>query len=218
MDVLQPDADVLVHSQLQGIQVYIPNKGTDFGCQFNTRGDRLMMAYPTETASPGVSPQKDSLYFPPKVLSDDSTVSESEDEGVENSKGITINAQDDTKFIVFRQELMELLNRCPTCGAVVIEKQQSTQGTQLFVTLTCINGHNYLWKSQPMLDGMAAGNLLKSASILLSGSSYTKVASLADILKLKFLSERSYYNIQDQYLLPVINESWEKEQKSVLKS
>ena len=252
LDVLQPDADILVHTQSQGIQVYIPNKGTDFGCQFNARGDRLMMASfgtqtptvlvceastqveddimqieapkmeeeandedPTETASPGVSPQKDPLYLPPKVLSDDSTVSESEDEGVENSKGITINAQDDTKFIVFKQELMELLNRCPTCGAVVIEKQQSTQGTQLFVTLTCINGHNYLWKSQPMLDGMAAGNLLTSASILLSGSSYTKVASLADILKLKFLSERSYYNIQDQYLLPVINESWEKEQKSV---
>ena len=39
-----------------------------------------------------------------------------------------------------------------------------------------------------MIDGMAAGNLLLSSSIFLSGSTYTKVASLADILKLKFFS------------------------------
>ena len=66
-----------------------------------------------------------------------------------------------------------------------------------------------------MINGMAAGNLLLSSSILLSGSTYTKVASLADILKLKFLSERTFYSIQDKYLFPVINEFWHQEQNSV---
>lgn len=66
-----------------------------------------------------------------------------------------------------------------------------------------------------MIEGIAAGNLLLSSSILLSGSTYTKVASLADILKLKFFSERTFYNIQDKYLFPVINEFQHQEQNSV---
>ena len=66
-----------------------------------------------------------------------------------------------------------------------------------------------------MLEGMAAGNLLLSPSIFLSGSTYTKVASLADILNLKFFSEKTFYNIQDRYLFPVINEFWLKEQNSL---
>ena len=65
-----------------------------------------------------------------------------------------------------------------------------------------------------MLEGMTAGNLLLSSSILLSGSTFTKVASLADILNLKIFSEKTFYNIQNKYLLPVINEFWLKEQNS----
>ena len=66
-----------------------------------------------------------------------------------------------------------------------------------------------------MIEGMAAGNLLLSSSILLSGLTYTRVQSLADILKLKFFSERSFYSIQDKYLFPVINAFWHQEQNSV---
>ena len=55
-----------------------------------------------------------------------------------------------------------------------------------------------------MLEGMAAGNLLLSSSILLSGSTFTKVAYLADILNLKIFSEKRL----------VINEFWFKEQNS----
>ena len=66
-----------------------------------------------------------------------------------------------------------------------------------------------------MIKGMAAGNLLLSSSILLSGSTYTKMASLAQLLKLSIFSEKTIYNIQDKYLLPVIKEVWEGEQNAV---
>jgi len=167
-----------------------------------------------EPISPEVSPQKDTTYLPStsECLSDDSNVSGSEDEEEEKSK--PLNPQDDTKFVVFKQ-LFKLFKRCPDCGADVIKKEQSTQGTQLFVTRICKNGHKNFWSSQPMIEGMAAGNLLLSSSILLSGSTYTKVTSLADILKLKFFSERTFYSIQDKYLFPVINEFWHQEQNSV---
>ena len=61
---------------------------------------------------------------------------------------------------------------------------------------------------------MAAGNLLLSSSIFHSGSIFTKVASLADILNLKIFNEKTFYNIQHKYLLPITNEFWLKEQNS----
>ena len=62
---------------------------------------------------------------------------------------------------------------------------------------------------------MAAGNLLMSSAILLSGATYTKIAILAEILGLCFFSEKTFCTIQDSYLFPVINEVWEQEQDTV---
>lgn len=67
-----------------------------------------------------------------------------------------------------------------------------------------------------MIKGMAAGNFLMSSSILLSRATYTKIATLAEILRLCFFSEKTFCNIQDSYLFSVINEMWEGEQNSVL--
>ena len=62
----------------------------------------------TEKISPEVSPQKDASYLPStsECLSDDSNVSGSEDE--EEDKLKPLNPQDDTKFVVFKQELFKL--------------------------------------------------------------------------------------------------------------
>jgi len=76
-----------------------------------------------EPIYPEVSPQKDATYLPStsECLSDDSSVSGSEDEGEEKLK--PLNPQDDAKFVVFKQELFKLFKRCPDCGAVVIKKK-----------------------------------------------------------------------------------------------
>ena len=65
-----------------------------------------------ETIFPEVSPQKDATYSSStsECLSDDSNVSGSEDE--EEEKLMPINPQDDTKFVVFSQELFKLFTRC----------------------------------------------------------------------------------------------------------
>ena len=74
---------------------------------------------------------------------------------------------------------------------------------------------------------MAAGNLLLASAILLSGATYTKIASLSEICNWKIFSgatykkiaslseifnweifsEKTFYNIQNMYLFPVINEA-----------
>ena len=80
------------------------------------------------TIFPEVSPQKDDTYRPSRSESfSDDSLSEVE---VEEEKPNLTYPQDDTKFIVFKEELFKLFKRCPECGAPVIKKHQSTQGTQ----------------------------------------------------------------------------------------
>ena len=173
-----------------------------------------------------VSPHKDPSYIPSKSEESD------EDEEEEVSMAVPSKLkpqtpQNDSKFLVFMEQLDELLHRCPTCGAVVSKRETSTRGSQLCVTLKCKNGHIKFWKSQPMLKGMAAGNLLLASAILLSGATYTKIASLSEICNWKIFSgatytkiaslseifnweifsEKTFYNIQNVYLFPVINEA-----------
>ena len=168
----------------------------------------------TETVSPH---KADPSFVPPKMDESDDDNDDDDDEKLQSDteNSTSPNPQEDVKFLVFEKELHELFKRCQECGEAVMKKETSTQGTQLYVTLKCTNGHIKFWKSQPMLKGMPAGNLLMASSILLSGATYTKIASLAEILNLNFFSEKTFYNIQDTYLFPVISEVWEEEQNSV---
>ena len=84
------------------------------------------------------------------------------------------------------------------------------QGTQSFVILISINDHTF----QPMLERMAAGNLLLSSSILLNGSTYTRAASLEDILNLKFFSEKTYLFTGNKYLFAVRKPTYLQETKT----
>ena len=56
------------------------------------------------------------------------------------------------------------------------------------VSGTCPDGHVVKWQSQPTIKGMAAGNLLLSAAILLHSLTFTGIVNLADVIN--FLSER----------------------------
>ena len=123
--------------------------------------------------------------------------------------------QDDMKYIVFQNELQQLMKWCPVCGAAVIKNESITLGTLLCVTLTCLKCHIFKLQSQPVLGRMPAGNLLVSSAILLSGSTYTKIANFSEILNLQYLGEKTFYSIQNEYLFPEINYAWLSEQNSV---
>ena len=55
---------------------------------------------------------------------------------------------------------------------------------------TCPDGHVLHWQSQPLLKGMAAGNLLLSTAILFCGLTFTSIANLADVFNLAFIDCR----------------------------
>ena len=69
------------------------------------------------------------------------------------------DGEKDRKFIVFESQLMALFYRCHSCG-LEVKLETSVVGTLLVVSGTCPDGHVLHWQSQPMVRGIAAGNLL----------------------------------------------------------
>ena len=133
-----------------------------------------------------------------------------EEEDVKVDDGIK-----DRKFIVFESQLMTLFHRCHSCG-LEVKLETSIVGTLLVVNGICPDGHVLHWQSQPMVRGMAAGNLLLSAAILLCGLTFTGIANLADLLNLAMLSERRFYDLQREYVYPVVHTTYVRQQEAVV--
>ena len=57
--------------------------------------------------------------------------------------------------------------------------ETSIVGKMLVVSGTCPDGYVLKWQSQPIIKGMAAGNLLLSAAILLYGLTFTGIANFS---------------------------------------
>ena len=123
----------------------------------------------------------------------------------------------ETEFIVFESCLAELLKHYPCCGAVVTESSSSTSGSLLKVKLSCHNGHVTQWNSQPLVNKTPAGNLLLASAILFTENTFTPVNNFAECFDLEFIKESTFYEIQNEYLFPVINAAWEKEQQNTLR-
>ena len=79
-----------------------------------------------------------------------------------------------TKLIVFEENLKELFKRCPYCGSAVVKINfdYKHSGSLLKVHYACKKGHLRTWHAQPLLKGMAAGNLLIACAVLFSGLTY----------------------------------------------
>jgi hypothetical protein len=120
------------------------------------------------------------------------------------------------KFLVFETELDKLFTFCSRCSARITDISKHTTGSMLSVTTTCQYYHTVTWHSQPLIHRMPAGNLLLSAAILLSGSTYSQTERLADILRLPILSDSEFYRIQRTYLFPPIDDYWTMHQTALL--
>ena len=128
--------EVTVCDQITQTDVHVDEEVTNSGIEMDPPSEQEH----TET----LSPQKDPSFVPSEsdeILSDDSI------SDTDSSK--TPKPQDDVKFIVLKQNLFQLLKWCPECGAAVRKNHASTQGTQLFVRLKCINGLPPYGKASP---------------------------------------------------------------------
>ncbi len=117
----------------------------------------------------------------------------------------TINGK---KYIVYEDQLLKLFDLCPKCGAVT-DKKIHENGSMLTVHQSCSNCEHYVtWNSQPLINSIPAGNIALSASILFSGNTPLPMIRFLSHLNCKAISESTFYDHQQQYLLPTINAVW----------
>lgn len=123
----------------------------------------------------------------------------------------------DKKFIVFEDNLNELMKFCPKCGKPVIEQSRTVNGSLLTYTLKCLDGCEYQWHSQPNITPhMPCGNLLLSAAMVVTGQSFTSMNAFASAMNLQFISHTSHEQTQDSTIFPVIQEQWKAERSKVV--
>uniref|UniRef100_A0A803KFX0 THAP-type domain-containing protein n=1 Tax=Xenopus tropicalis TaxID=8364 RepID=A0A803KFX0_XENTR len=126
-------------------------------------------------------------------------------------------------FIIYEENLDDLfkLVKCQhsiesPCQAPIIQIKKTTEGSMLKVQLICLNGHDsFKWMSQPMAGATSIGNVALANSIVLSGSTYTKVKDMFNILNVPFYSHTSFYRYQREYIFPAIDKQWQQETAAV---
>ncbi|XP_064471007.1 uncharacterized protein LOC135385556 [Ornithodoros turicata] len=124
---------------------------------------------------------------------------------------------DQKKYIVFEAPLLELFEKCRTCGAAC-KVGTEVRGTLLTVKAECPSEHTLSWKSQPEVNRMAAGNILLSGAILFSGASATKVLRLLESINVQVISKVAYNTYQRGCLLPAVTQVSTTERECLLSS
>lgn len=120
------------------------------------------------------------------------------------------NLRSQPKYIVFLSKLLLLFTFCPVCKSDNPSVEASEKGTMLEVHTTCTNPSctqpNSTWKSQPEMEGtkMPAGNFLLVFSILLSGSSPSKVLQMFKHMGVACFSLRTYFKHQRVCMINII--------------
>ncbi|XP_063294799.1 uncharacterized protein LOC134579437 [Pelobates fuscus] len=129
------------------------------------------------------------------------------------------------KFIVFESCLNKLLQAVQSCTFAVpctspiTHREIVITGTLVTVYTVCESNHRCVyWKSQPMIDKQPVGNILASASILFSGSNFSKASELFDIFGVPFISQSLHYMFQNKLLFPTVDMHYKKERRLIIKS
>lgn len=80
-----------------------------------------------------------------------------------------------------------------------------------------MKNHHGSWASCPDARGMAQNNLIVSAAMLFSGTTFTEVHEWARILNLQLLLKSQYYSIQSHYLIPEVHFAYKTHHENIIK-
>ena len=112
---------------------------------------------------------------------------------------------------------MQLFEFCPLCTEPSTSEISNVVGTLIHVTQKCLScSYVRVWRSQPYIKKIPAGNLLLSAAILYSGSMISQTLRMLKILKVQCFSRQTYHKHQKNYLIPVVIKMWKEEQEKLV--
>ena len=97
-----------------------------------------------------------------------------------------------------------------------MSRKNWTTGSMVTFKMEYLEGHEYNWRSQPMIQGVPAGNILVAAAVLFTGLTYAKIAAFAAALHLVIISKSTFYRIQKEKLFPVVQEAWQEQHNFII--
>ncbi|XP_071344466.1 uncharacterized protein [Trachinotus anak] len=102
-----------------------------------------------------------------------------------------------SKTIVNDSCLMELFQKCQTCGQTITKRKVSHCGAQKKVRWSCLGGHRGTWMSSPHLwEAFPEIHLLTALAVLFSGGTFTYFKKWARHLHLNFMGNKTFFEIQ----------------------
>ena len=127
--------------------------------------------------------------------------------------------QSESRFIVFFSCLMQLFEFYPLCNEPATAEVSNVVGTCIHVTQKCLTcSYARVWRSQPYLKKIPAGNLLLSAAILYSGSMISQTLRMLKIFKVQCFSRQTFHKHQKNYLILVVVKKWQEEQEQLVEN
>ncbi|XP_029841113.3 uncharacterized protein LOC115324638 isoform X1 [Ixodes scapularis] len=159
--------------------------------------------------------RQDPTYSPDEGDTD-SSGEDSADESEElNITGEAADPVAEPKFIVPLSRLLQLLAVCFQCLCPTTAKI-SRQGPLLRAVVTCVQGHKFIWESQPRLRSRPLLALLLCGAITFSGASPTCVLRLLSLIGIATVQKSQYFRIQSAFLFPAALKVWKAEQAQLV--
>ena len=105
------------------------------------------------------------------------------------------------KFLVFKEQLLDLFKRCPRCAGPARRKINRTVGSLVVIAQWCtLCDFSQQWCSQPYIGGTPAGNIQLSTAILAAGASPGKVLKILHHMNVASVSYKTFMTHQRLYI------------------
>ena len=126
--------------------------------------------------------------------------------------------QDQRKFIVFEDSLVECFDRCSKCGSKCLVSVANTIGTFSRISVQCLldETHSFTWCTGPLCNRLPVFHLMLASGILATGLECAKVLRLLSALKIKCFTRREFSRLQSAYVIPAVFNVWGGEKKRLL--
>ncbi|XP_040071936.1 uncharacterized protein LOC115322732 isoform X2 [Ixodes scapularis] len=123
--------------------------------------------------------------------------------------------EEERQFLVFESCLRELFKTCQECSRLC-QTTIETTGTLITVYSICPVEHVRTWKSQPIVNGRPAGNILLTSHLVFSGVKIAPTLRMLRHMNVQVISDSSFYEHRKAFALPAIHKVWLQEQQELL--
>lgn len=108
------------------------------------------------------------------------------------------------KILTYENLIYMALDKCNICLSKN-EISRTYKGSQMCLKMTCSSDHTSTWNSSYEIRRMSLMNLYCAAATFYTGGTYTDINEFFELMDTACLSERRFYQIQSQYILPSAN-------------